>query len=58
MMQSYNAKKPKKRLSIIFRDLNEIPHRKGKDKHNSILLFIFLIKYFHYLGVNSILVDS
>ena len=29
----HSAKKQKRKLSIVFRDPNEIPHRKGKIKY-------------------------
>jgi hypothetical protein len=42
------GKRVKKRLSIIFRDPTEVPHRKGKKCYSSK----------KYIGVNSIIVDS
>lgn len=33
MNSSFQPKKIKKKLSVIFREPNEIPHRKGKNIH-------------------------
>jgi hypothetical protein len=46
MMSKGFHKQPKKRLSFIFRDPDEIPHRKG----TTVIL--------RHIGVNSIIVDS